>query len=69
MVKISFSDSTGWVLAKQETPGKAGYTAVVDVFRMDGSCVVEHWDVLQPKPATASNPLAMFDGQTFSNAV
>jgi predicted SnoaL-like aldol condensation-catalyzing enzyme len=69
VAKISLSDSTGWVFAKQETAGKPGYTAVVDIFRMDGSCVVEHWDVVQAKPVNASNPLAMFDGQTLNNAV
>jgi predicted SnoaL-like aldol condensation-catalyzing enzyme len=69
VAKISLSNNTGWVFAKQETAGKPGYTAVVDLFRMDGSCVVEHWDVVQARPATPSNPLAMFDGQTFGNAV
>jgi predicted SnoaL-like aldol condensation-catalyzing enzyme len=69
VAKISLSDSTGWVYAKQETAGKPGYTTVVDIFRMDGSCVVEHWDVVQAKPANASNPLAMFDGQTLKSAV
>jgi predicted SnoaL-like aldol condensation-catalyzing enzyme len=72
VAKISLSDNTGWVLAKQMTEAQEGtgqYTVVVDVFRMDGSCVVEHWDVVQAKPATASNPLAMFDGQVFGNAV
>jgi len=69
VAKISLSDSTGWVLAKQTAPGKEGYTAVVDIFRMEGSCVVEHWDVVQAKPVGASNPLAMFDGQVFGNVV
>lgn len=72
VAKISLSDNTGWVLAKQVTKAQEGtgmYTVVVDIFRMDGSCVVEHWDVVQPKPTGASNPLAMFDGQVFGNAV
>lgn len=74
VAKISLSDNTGWVMAKQvtkaqEAEGKGMYTVVVDVFRMEGSCVVEHWDVVQPKPAGASNPLVMFDGQTLVNAV
>ncbi|KAJ7879046.1 hypothetical protein B0H14DRAFT_2320391, partial [Mycena olivaceomarginata] len=34
-------------------------TAVVDVFRFDGSCVVEHWDIIQERPvnSTSSHPL------------
>ncbi|KAK2006242.1 hypothetical protein LZ32DRAFT_611439 [Colletotrichum eremochloae] len=34
--------------------------AVVDVFRFNGTCIMEHWDVAQQKPANAVNPLAMF---------
>ena len=34
--------------------------AVVDVYRMEGSCVVEHWDVGEAVPANATNPRAMF---------
>lgn len=74
VAKISLSDNTGWVMAKQvtaaqQTEGKGMYTVVVDVFRMNGSCVVEHWDVVQPKPAAASNPLVMFDEQTLGDAI
>lgn len=74
VAKISLSDSTGWVMAKQQTSaqvaeGKGMYTVVVDVFRMDGSCIVEHWDVAQARPAAASNPLVMFDQQTLGDVL
>jgi predicted SnoaL-like aldol condensation-catalyzing enzyme len=35
-------------------------TVTVDIFRMNGSCIEEHWDVQQQRPANATNPLAMF---------
>lgn len=35
-------------------------TAVVDVFRFDGTCIMEHWDVAQQRPVNATNPLAMW---------
>lgn len=38
----------------------AGQLAVADVFRMNGTCVMEHWDVDQAKPANATNPLSLF---------
>ncbi|KAF2421159.1 hypothetical protein EJ08DRAFT_521539 [Tothia fuscella] len=73
VTKIALFDNHGWVLVKQtkEGEGEKGYTAVVDVFRMEGSCVVEHWDVIQQRARNASfvNPLAIFDGQNYTNAV
>ncbi|KAF7359675.1 Snoal-like polyketide cyclase family protein [Mycena venus] len=34
-------------------------TAVVDVFQFNGSCVVEHWDIIQERPvnSTSLHPL------------
>ena len=34
--------------------------AVVDIFRLEGGKIVEHWDVLQPWPETSVNPHPMF---------
>jgi predicted SnoaL-like aldol condensation-catalyzing enzyme len=35
-------------------------TAIVDIVRMQGSCIVEHWDVVQEVPANATNPHPLF---------
>lgn len=40
-------------------PASAG-GAVADIYRLKGGRIVEHWDVLQPVPATAANPHPMF---------
>jgi predicted SnoaL-like aldol condensation-catalyzing enzyme len=39
--------------------GDPGF-AVVDIFRMEGGMIAEHWDVLQEVPATPINSNSMF---------
>lgn len=35
-------------------------TAIVDLYRMDGTCLVEHWDITQAWPADATNVVGFF---------
>jgi predicted SnoaL-like aldol condensation-catalyzing enzyme len=53
------SNNTGFVHYKM-TRGEGKPQAVVDVYRMEGTCVMEHWDVMQERPTGAKNPLAMW---------
>lgn len=59
LANLGFSDNIGYVHQKMEMSGQA-YTAVIDVLRMNGTCIMEHWDVNQQRPKDATNPLAMF---------
>ncbi|KAH6694256.1 hypothetical protein BKA61DRAFT_662927 [Leptodontidium sp. MPI-SDFR-AT-0119] len=54
-----FDRDLAWVHLKVQDPGKP-VTAIFDLYRFNGSCIVEHWDVIQALPADAPNPLALF---------
>lgn len=42
-------------------PGPDGrMSAIVDIFRVEGDRIVEHWDVIQPVPEKAANDNTMF---------
>jgi predicted SnoaL-like aldol condensation-catalyzing enzyme len=43
----------------QASPEDRGF-AVVDIFRVEGCRMVEHWDVVQPVPAETANDNTMF---------
>ncbi|TEB37721.1 hypothetical protein FA13DRAFT_1620547 [Coprinellus micaceus] len=36
------------------------YSAVMDKFRFEGTCIVEHWDTVQGITGNESNPIAYF---------
>lgn len=44
------------VIRQKGDPG----LAVVDIFRVEGGLIAEHWDVLMEVPAQPVNPLPMF---------
>jgi len=43
----------------KEKPDDRG-SAVVDIFRVEGNLIVEHWDVMQAIPEAPRNPNTMF---------
>ncbi|CAG8612912.1 12360_t:CDS:2 [Acaulospora colombiana] len=54
-----FSNGVGWLHQKMESSGQP-FQAVVDILRMNGTCIMEHWDVAQSKPSGSQNPIALF---------
>ncbi|EHK45923.1 hypothetical protein TRIATDRAFT_19057, partial [Trichoderma atroviride IMI 206040] len=38
------------------TPKTGPIGAFADLYRMEGTCIVEHWDVIQSLPPNATNP-------------
>ena len=60
-IKRSFVDGDYVILhvhAVRE-PGTRG-VAIVDIFKLENSKIVEHWDVVQPIPETPANNNTMF---------
>lgn len=58
VLRSSFDNNVGFVhLRVEDTPEPL---AVADIYRMNGTCIVEHWDVTQARPANTTNPIAMF---------
>ncbi|KAK0114822.1 hypothetical protein ONS95_014302 [Cadophora gregata] len=59
ILHAGFYNNTGYVHFREEVSGSPP-TAVVDILKFDGTCIVEHWDVAQARPENPSNPRAMW---------
>ncbi|KAK7039851.1 Snoal-like polyketide cyclase family protein [Favolaschia claudopus] len=61
VLRTAFSAPYGWVHWRIDGLGGAERpSAVVDIFRFNGTCVQEHWDVIQEMPAESVNPHPLF---------
>ncbi|CAG9998608.1 unnamed protein product [Clonostachys byssicola] len=54
-----FDSPFGMVHYRVDFPGQEP-TAITDIWRFNGTCIEEHWDVIQALPKNATNPLALF---------
>ena len=59
VLRTSFDNNIGLAHVKVSEANKEPI-ALADIYRMDGTCIVEHWDVTQARPTNATNPIAMF---------
>ena len=51
-------DGYAWLHHKTVIDGEL--TAIFDLLRINGTCIVEHWDVIQSLPPYATNPAPFF---------
>jgi len=58
VLRSNFDANFGFI--HLEIAGSPEPTALADIYRMNGTCIEEHWDVTQVKPSNATNPIAMF---------
>ena len=59
VLRHSFDNNIGFIHVRVNEADEEPI-ALADIYRMDGTCLVEHWDVTQARPANATNPIAMF---------
>ncbi|KAJ7181545.1 hypothetical protein C8R43DRAFT_941378 [Mycena crocata] len=59
IIDQAFEVPVGWVHIRIDGLN-AGPTAIVDMYRFNGSCIVEHWDVIQERPVNATNSHPLF---------
>ncbi|EAU87870.1 hypothetical protein CC1G_01517 [Coprinopsis cinerea okayama7 len=57
--RIFAGQGYGAVHQRMEFPGVVTFS-VIDYFRFEGTCIVEHWDVAQEVTGTETNPIAFF---------
>jgi predicted SnoaL-like aldol condensation-catalyzing enzyme len=57
--RVAASGDLVWLHVRAPMPN-GSVSAVVDIFRVQGDRIVEHWDVIQPVPAKAANDNTMF---------
>ncbi|KAJ7054899.1 hypothetical protein C8F01DRAFT_1292824 [Mycena amicta] len=61
MLHRVFEAPYGWLHYRVDgIPQQPEPTAILDLFRFNGTCVQEHWDVIQARPANATNPHPLF---------
>jgi predicted SnoaL-like aldol condensation-catalyzing enzyme len=58
ILRSSFGNNTGLIHLKVDEDPEP--VSLADIYRMDGTCIVEHWDIAQARPANSTNPIAMF---------
>jgi predicted SnoaL-like aldol condensation-catalyzing enzyme len=58
-LQLMFDSPYGSVHYKVEWPDQPTL-AIVDIWRFNGTCIEEHWDVIESLPANATNPIALF---------
>ncbi|KAF5026470.1 hypothetical protein F66182_1457 [Fusarium sp. NRRL 66182] len=60
VVHSGVDNNIGFTFTRMDLPGQDQPTAVADFMRFNGSCLVEHWDSIQERPANRTNPVDMW---------
>ncbi|KAI8278249.1 hypothetical protein K4K57_001584 [Colletotrichum sp. SAR 10_99] len=59
VINKGIDNNRAWIFQRVEQVGSEPL-GWVDLWRMNGTCIVEHWGVSMPKPADAINPLPLW---------
>ncbi|KAF5021031.1 hypothetical protein F66182_6962 [Fusarium sp. NRRL 66182] len=59
-ITMAFGGGHGWIHQKMVLKDRPRPISVMQHVRYEGTCLMEHWEVLQELPEDAPNPIAMF---------
>ncbi|KAH6999313.1 hypothetical protein EDB80DRAFT_584018 [Ilyonectria destructans] len=60
VLRLAFDNNLAFVHYRMDIVGGGEPSAIVDVYRFNGTCIMEHWDVIQERDSNSLNPLALF---------
>ncbi|KAF6784288.1 integron gene cassette protein [Colletotrichum sojae] len=60
IVNKGIDNQHAWIFQRVDQTGNPNPLGWVDLWRMEGTCMMEHWSIYMPKPADATNPLPLW---------
>ena len=55
ILHTAYAEGFGWIHHASQSPGQPS-SVIFDLYRFEGSCIVEHWDAIEAFPTNATNP-------------
>ncbi|WYZ44321.1 hypothetical protein EsH8_VII_000757 [Colletotrichum jinshuiense] len=60
IINKGIDNQYAWIFQRVDQDGNPNPLGWVDLWRMEGTCIMEHWSIYMAKPADAINPLPIW---------